>query len=338
MTFQLFLDSNILLNFYSTSSEDLEELRKIVGLISNDEIKLHLNSHLRDEFYRNRDDKLEDFLSTFSKVQFPNIGVPAFMSDYDSLPEIRRRVSEAKKLHSDMLNKARSEAQNQTTQADLLIKDLFRLAPVIAIEEATYLRAERRALLGNPPGKGTGVGDRIHWEFLLKEAPVHSILHFVSRDGDFLAPDKLKMNSFLSEEWATVKRGEIFVHGSLQKFLAENFAHIRFSTDIDRISKIRRLVQSKNYSNTHVAIAALMPLIDQLEVSEQREIMDAALDNSQIYGIGKDADVRDFFARLLAPYLDELEGEDAWHFNHFFGIGFNPREYEIDETDPDPND
>jgi predicted nucleic acid-binding protein len=50
----LFTDTNILLSFYHLSSDDLEELRKLIVLIDNKQIVLVLTDQVKDEFFRNR--------------------------------------------------------------------------------------------------------------------------------------------------------------------------------------------------------------------------------------------------------------------------------------------
>ena len=56
----LFIDTNIFLSFFHWTSEDLEELKKLIVLMDNDEIRLFLPEQVRNEFARNRGAKIVD--------------------------------------------------------------------------------------------------------------------------------------------------------------------------------------------------------------------------------------------------------------------------------------
>ena len=70
----LFIDTNILLDFYRMSSGDLEEIRKIARLSANKKIRLLISDFVIDEFNRNREgviaiggpQKLDNVLSSES--------------------------------------------------------------------------------------------------------------------------------------------------------------------------------------------------------------------------------------------------------------------------------
>ncbi len=62
----LFIDTNIYLSFYHFTSDDLEELRKLIVAIHEKRIKLYVTSQLRDEFRRNREIKIADALKLFT--------------------------------------------------------------------------------------------------------------------------------------------------------------------------------------------------------------------------------------------------------------------------------
>jgi predicted nucleic acid-binding protein len=66
----LFVDTNILLSFYHLTSEDLEELRKLVALIDTGKIKLVLTEQVKDEFKRNRSAKIADAMKKLQEARF----------------------------------------------------------------------------------------------------------------------------------------------------------------------------------------------------------------------------------------------------------------------------
>ncbi|WP_108397815.1 PIN domain-containing protein [Devosia submarina] len=63
MPLNLFIDTNVFLNFFHFSGEDLEELKKLTVLIDEGEIALWLPKQVCDEFHRNRDGKIKDAMA-----------------------------------------------------------------------------------------------------------------------------------------------------------------------------------------------------------------------------------------------------------------------------------
>lgn len=57
MPINLFVDTNVLLSFYAFTSDDIEQLRKLEGLIENGTLKLYVSRQVVDEFARNRETK-----------------------------------------------------------------------------------------------------------------------------------------------------------------------------------------------------------------------------------------------------------------------------------------
>ena len=66
----LFIDTNILLSFYHLSSDDLEELRKLIALIDTGQITLVVTEQVKDEFFRNRGAKIADAMKELYKARY----------------------------------------------------------------------------------------------------------------------------------------------------------------------------------------------------------------------------------------------------------------------------
>ena len=66
----LFLDANILLDFYRFGDDDIEEIGKILALINDKEITLYSNSHLKAEVERNREKVLAESLKSLESARF----------------------------------------------------------------------------------------------------------------------------------------------------------------------------------------------------------------------------------------------------------------------------
>ncbi len=62
----VFIDTNILLSFFSYSTDHLNKLEELVELIKNKKVRLFLPQQVIDEFNRNRDVKLKEVLKNLN--------------------------------------------------------------------------------------------------------------------------------------------------------------------------------------------------------------------------------------------------------------------------------
>ena len=96
---ELFIDTNIFLNFYHLSKDDLEELRKLVALVAEGTITLYLPEQVINEFYRNRDAKLADALKKFQQEHLNN-QFPQICKEYTEYTEMRKSSTKYNKAKS----------------------------------------------------------------------------------------------------------------------------------------------------------------------------------------------------------------------------------------------
>jgi len=66
----LFVDTNVFLSFYDFTDDDLDSLSKLKGLLKERHIKLFVTDQVKDEFYRNRENKIKSCLDIFDKSRF----------------------------------------------------------------------------------------------------------------------------------------------------------------------------------------------------------------------------------------------------------------------------
>src|SRR5215813_5815888 len=85
----LFVDTNVLLSFFAYTKDDLEQLRKLIGLIKSNSLVLYATSQVRDEFSRNREAKLEQSIGLFEKAQVLQ-SMPRFMEAYKEMAEYNK--------------------------------------------------------------------------------------------------------------------------------------------------------------------------------------------------------------------------------------------------------
>lgn len=305
----VFIDTNVWLSFYSFTNDDLEQLRKLVALIKAYHLKLYIDQQLADEFYRNREKKLEESIREFSKG-FIVKGIPRYMRDYPQADDYTKSVEEAGKLRDQMITRAKDEAQVKALGADKLFAEILDASPPTDVDNAVFSAAINRRLKANPPGKYPSVGDQIHWEALLRDVPQEADLHIVSKDGDFESPlIKGTAHPFLVDEWKRRKSGVLYLHTELRPFLNSKFPDINLAVDVEKNAAVARLVGSVFFSETHTAIAGLALFKNDLSWEDADKILRAGLENTQISWIGSDKDVREFYQPLIERFSDKL-GEE----------------------------
>ncbi len=224
----LFVDTNILLSFYHLTSEDLEELRKLVALIDTTKIKLVLTEQVKDEFKRNRAAKIADAMKKLQEARF-KIAFPAFAKDYPEYDELRTLLDKAGKKHAELVETVTEDAIEGDLKADALVADLFKKATMIPVSDDIYLDALKRVRLGNPPGKENSLGDAISWECLLATIDDGADVHLVSEDKDYRSQLSPEFSEFLDEEWKERKKSEIFFYTKISDFFRTNFPNIKIA-------------------------------------------------------------------------------------------------------------
>lgn len=294
----LFVDTNILLSFYHLTSEDLEELRKLVALIDNSQIGLILTDQVRNEFLRNRASKIADAMKKLQDARF-SISFPAFAKDYPEYAELRTLLDKVGKKHAQLVETITADATSSSLKADALVNDLFAKATVTTVTDEIYLDALKRVRLGNPPGKEGSLGDAVNWECLLATIQGETNVYFVSEDKDYrsqLSPPK--MNEYLEFEWEDRKKANIYFYTRISDFFKANFPNIKIASEVERDLQITQLSESGSFATTHLVIAKLSKHTD-FSPSQIEQLVSVAQTNNQIKWILGDADVHAFYAALL---------------------------------------
>jgi len=305
--------------FYHYSKDDLEELKKLSVAIEKQKIALITTGQLRDEFYRNRETKIADAIRNFKKDR-PEKGVPEIFKQEISLYEkLTNSLIDYQNSQSELINKAYENAKNYTFQADDLIKNLFNKSLKYEETDLTYNKADQRIRRGRPPGKKNSIGDTIIWETLLKRVPRNQDLHFISWDGDYaseLFPQEF--NPYLIQEWKNKKDSQLIFYNTLSAFLNAEYPEIKLATDLEKKLALDNLLNSGSFSSTHTAIAVLKNHSEQLTPEDYNKIINAGLDNDQIYGINDDEDVRAFYSKIFNEHQDLIPQERFNKFKRFY--------------------
>jgi hypothetical protein len=167
-----------------------------------------------------------------------------------NLPEFNDFVAAKREFerHLNALNEQLAQQfHDGSLAADSVLGELLTAAKTIKVDDATVAAAQRRAAIGNPPGKKGSLGDAINWECMLAAFPDSRDLHLVTGDSDFVSRmSSDHVSTYLAEEW-----------------------------------RIRQLVESPSFAETHRAVSALASYTDYSEQQAQ-ELLEAAVMNSQI--------------------------------------------------------
>lgn len=214
----LFVDTNILLNFYSFEGDKIEQLTRLINAVDKKDISMHLPQQVINELARNREQRIK-----IANDQFQNqpmqTGIPRHIQSYAESADYLRSLETAKELRKKLVSLVVADASNHSLQPDLFLKELFEKAIKYDENSQVFTLAIQRMQKGNPPGKFGSVGDQYNWETLLQEVPA-SDLYIVSKDGDYVSLlNKSLPHPFLSEEWKNRKGCDLHVFSELKTFL-----------------------------------------------------------------------------------------------------------------------
>ena len=86
----VFIDTNVLLNFFHFTKEEIDALNNVFASHEHGAAKVHLTEQVCDEFHRNRESKIKDALKKFKDARFA-AQLPAFMKQYEEYEQIRQK-------------------------------------------------------------------------------------------------------------------------------------------------------------------------------------------------------------------------------------------------------
>ena len=291
----LFIDANIWLSLFHYTNDDLEQLGKLRALVGTD-IRLLVPEQIYNEVYRNREGKIKDALDQFEKF---NINFPAFFKNYDEYEEFNKKYIELKEAHKEWLRKVKKDIAEQSSPADIALRDFFEGLEFITSSDELVTRAVIRFNTGNPPGKDRKYGDAINWETLLESVPHGEDLFFISADKDSASIfDDKQFHPFLAQEWEKKKSSKIIFFKSLSEFLKKHFKDIELRVENEKDELIEKLACSRSFATTHAVIKELSSFSD-LTVRQIQDICSAAVHNGQISWILSDDDVYEFYKGLI---------------------------------------
>lgn len=310
----IFIDTNVLLSFYSFTQDDLTRLELLATQVEGGTFVILTTTHVRNEFRRNREAKIAESRKEFSSKRL-DMKFPTLCDAYAETAELRRLAREYSQAHGRLVEKIDADAALRTLKADQLIERFFGGAKTIDVTADIVERARLRVDMGNPPGKRGSLGDALNWEALLGYGVADQLV-FVTDDADFYSPlNSDRPREFLVDEW-----GESVGHpiGFVRRLseLPEPVPHEALPAEDapdERDAAVSQLMDSGNFAWTHHAISELSRF-DHFTARQVRNLV-AATSNSQVGWIIGDEDVRGFYQWLLETHKDSMSGDEATYLS-----------------------
>jgi hypothetical protein len=306
---QLFIDTNILLSFYALNAEDLGELGKLRDLIGTGQVQLLLTQQVLDEFYRNRESRIEGAIKPLYGQAF-NPQLPQVCADYPEAERLRRALQEYEQAHGVLVRKISEDIRDKNLRADRLLLSLFEVGTMLTIDERRIEQARLRMGVGNPPGKNNSLGDAINWECLMAEVPDDSDLFLISGDKDYIsALNEDELNGFLQDEWQRRKGAQVRFYRRLSTFCKEQLPEIAMASLRDRDFLIRELTNGPSMTATQKIIDRLRSY-PEFTAAQANGIVLAALGNQRFgWAIDEEEAVRGFLLEIVTKYGSYIDPE-----------------------------
>ena len=303
---QLFIDTNILLSCYAFNQEDLEELSKLADLVATGQVTLLITDQILDEFYRNRERRIEGALKSFYGQTF-NPQLPQICQDYSEITQLRKTLQEYEQAHSAMVAKISIDIKAKNLPADRILRYLFEKGTKLAIDSVVIDRARLRMSVGNPPGKNNSLGDAINWECLLVAVPDQTDLFMISGDKDYSSAfSEDDLSEFLRDEWERRKQSTIHFYRRLSGFCQEQLPTIGIANLRDRDFLVRELASSQSLADVQKYISKLRSY-PEFTAAQVNGMVVTLFQNQRVAWAIADDEIRSFWLDLVSRYNQYLD-------------------------------
>ena len=203
----IFIDANVYLRFYDTSSPKLKLLLKFITEIKD---KIFVTEQIRDEVNRN---KLQVAINSFSE-NFKELGIkkstlPEHFDEHHDKKlakwnkkrtKIIDQENVLKREYSKIVSDILMAIMKSTDNVSLELNKVFNLSKPPSEEEIKLARIRKE--LGNPPGKSDDtLGDQLSWQQFLSTYDNKEVW-IITNDRDYFSKHEkiLYLNPFLYNE------------------------------------------------------------------------------------------------------------------------------------------
>lgn len=208
----IFIDTNILLDFYRIRKSDIS--LKYLEEIEKHTDKLILTNQVEMEFRKNRQKVILEALGEVNKIATNGLNVPTVLFDAKPVEMIKKAQTQISGQQKKIKERIDRLLENPGTQDKVFqtLQKVFKTESDFNLNRENKKRyairklALKRFYLGYPPRKkeDNSIGDAINWEWIIdcaKRTDKHIIL--VTRDNDFgiNIGDKSYLNDWLQIEF-----------------------------------------------------------------------------------------------------------------------------------------
>jgi predicted nucleic acid-binding protein len=228
----LFIDTNILLDFYRERKSDVS--MKFLEQIEGCKDRLILSSQVEMEYKKNRQIVILESLGKFGTPDWGKLTVPTLVSELQASDMIKKSQKEISKQQKIISNKIQKILEEPSIHDEVykVLQRIFKHKSGLNLNRDSKRRfvirrlARKRFCLGYPPRKKTdnSVGDAINWEWIVQCAiDSGKDIVIVSRDNDYGVSYKENwyLNDWLLQEFKqrVSQKRKILLTGKLSEAL-----------------------------------------------------------------------------------------------------------------------
>ena len=206
----VFIDTNVLLDFYRTPGESVERLSKLLikhkeNIITGDQVRM--------EFLKNRQKVI---VETANILKTSQASLPAIIAEFQGAKTYKKKIAEAEKSLKWAKDKIQKILHTPSSNDPIFssFNKIFDFNGPYNLRRPDETRfrirrlAQKRFILGYPPRKAKDVtiGDSLNWEWIIhcaKASPATTGVIIVTRDQDFGVPfnKEFYLNDWLYREF-----------------------------------------------------------------------------------------------------------------------------------------
>ncbi|WP_194435184.1 PIN domain-containing protein [Vibrio fluminensis] len=209
----LFIDTNILLDFYRIRKSDISI--KYLEQIEACKDRIITGSQVEMEYKKNRQKVIVESLNQFSKPDWGKLSAPALLASFQASQTIDKKKKEIdgqyrkvnEKIQKILSNPSQNDPVYQSLQRVFKHSSPYNLNRDAKIRFKIRDLAKKRFVLGYPPRKqnDTSIGDAVNWEWVVNcSMESGKDIVIVTRDEDFgsIYKDKSYLNDWLKQEFS----------------------------------------------------------------------------------------------------------------------------------------
>lgn len=246
----LFIDTNILLDFYRDRKSDIS--MKFLEQIEACKDRLILGSQVEMEYKKNRQHVILESLGKFGTPDWGKLTAPALVSETQAAGMIAKHQKEMEKQQKLLTTKIQNILEKPGTQDEVykVLQRVFKHNSPYNLDREDKRRfairrlARKRFFLGYPPRKknDTSYGDAINWEWIIQcSIDSGKDIVIVTRDSDFglIYKKQAYLNDWLHQEFkqrvsrkrkikltASLSEGLKIVHAKITKEMEEEESRV----------------------------------------------------------------------------------------------------------------